>query len=198
MKIKLKILIFFSFLCIPFISKAETWLNGWTFRTPIVIDNTSGDATNYQAKLILQGNSQTEPNYIDFSKIKSDGSDIRITNSDKSTLLPYFIEKWDTVLKNGIIWVNLPTITAQTADYYLFTASSTLRNDYGLSYPLTYEFSIPAGSSGLSAYIKYGPNWTWTALTEKTSSDFFNGIDSAFKVLDIDCSKYVDACFQNF
>lgn len=178
MKTKAKFFIIFVLLIFPLLTKAETWLNGWTFRTPILIDNSSGTATNYQVKLNLQGNSQSDPNYIDFSKIKSDASDIRITDTDKSTLLPYFIEKWDTISKTGIIWVNIPTITSQASDYYLFTASSTLRTDYGLSYPLTYEFSIPASSSGLSAYIKYGPNWGWTALTEKTSSDFFNGIDA--------------------
>lgn len=51
-------------------------------------------------------------------------------------------------------------------------------NDYGLAYPVTYEFGIPAGSAGLKAFKRYTLSESWTQLTEKTSADFFNGIET--------------------
>jgi len=50
--------------------------------------------------------------------------------------------------------------------------------DYGLSYPLTYQLAIPQGSSGLKAYRKFSTVETWTQIIEKTSSEFFNGIEA--------------------
>ncbi len=63
-------------------------------------------------------------------------------------------------------------------DYIKISVDSTTHNDYGLSYPITYEFSIPPGSSNLKAYKRYTEDGNWTQITEKTSSDFFNGIEA--------------------
>lgn len=63
-------------------------------------------------------------------------------------------------------------------EHQLHTNTSNHLN-YGLSYPLTYEFSIPIGSSGLKAYKRYSSSDNWIQITEKTSNDFFNGIEAA-------------------
>ena len=49
--------------------------------------------------------------------------------------------------------------------------------DYGLSYPLTYEFSLPEGSENLKAYRKFQTEDNWELMEEKTNDDFFNGIE---------------------
>ena len=49
--------------------------------------------------------------------------------------------------------------------------------DYGLSYPLTYEFSLPEGFENLKAYRKFQTEDNWEVMEEKTSDDFFNGIE---------------------
>ena len=49
--------------------------------------------------------------------------------------------------------------------------------DYGLSYPLTYEFSLPEASENLKAYRKFQTEDNWELMEEKTSDDFFNGIE---------------------
>jgi len=49
--------------------------------------------------------------------------------------------------------------------------------DYGLSYPITYEITIPPESINLQAYYRYLSNDSWLVLDEKTSNDFFNGIE---------------------
>ena len=49
--------------------------------------------------------------------------------------------------------------------------------DYGLSYPITYEFSIPFGSTSLKCYYKFQGQDNWNIFQEKTSNEFFNGVD---------------------
>lgn len=63
----------------------------------------------------------------------------------------------------------------QVAEYYRIAVSSDVHNAYGLGYPVTYVFGIPQGSSNLKAYKRTGTGWE--QLTEKTSNDFFNGIE---------------------
>jgi hypothetical protein len=58
---------------------------------------------------------------------------------------------------------------------YRFTIPSTIHDDYGLGYPVTYVFSVPQGSFNLKAYKRVSSQWI--QLTEKTSNDFFNGIE---------------------
>jgi hypothetical protein len=55
--------------------------------------------------------------------------------------------------------------------------NSTQHNNYGLGYPVTYIFAIPQDSSNLKAYKRHSATSEWTQLTEKTSNDFFNGIE---------------------
>lgn len=50
--------------------------------------------------------------------------------------------------------------------------------DYGLSYPMTYRFALPSGSAELSAYRKAAAREEWRRMAEKTSDDFFNGIEA--------------------
>jgi len=155
------------------------WLTGWNYRTPVLIDNSSQTLTDYQTKITLQGTDPTAPNYIDFDKVLPNGADLRITDSDKVTQIPYWIESWDNTAKTATVWTKVPTIPASaTPPYFKFSTSNANHNDYGLSYPVTYEFNIPASSSSLHAYKKYTENGTWTQLTEKISTDFFNGIEA--------------------
>ncbi|MDZ7290442.1 MAG: T9SS type A sorting domain-containing protein [candidate division KSB1 bacterium] len=53
-----------------------------------------------------------------------------------------------------------------------------IHHDYGLSYPMTYQFSIPPHSTGLAAHRKFSVTQEWTRIPEKTSADFFNGIEA--------------------
>jgi hypothetical protein len=70
------------------------------------------------------------------------------------------------------------TTTASPYDYIKISVDPTVHNDYGLTYPVTYEFSIPSHSSDLRAYKRYNEAGSWSQITERTSSDFFNGIEA--------------------
>ena len=177
---------------------ADTWLTGWNYRTPLILDNVgTSTPSGFQTRIVLQGNDISKSNFLDFRKTASNGSDIRITSSDKTTLIPFFIENWDSTNKIAVLWASTTPTSINTApEYYGFNASSTLRDNYGLSYPVTYEFDIPAGSASLQAYVKYiATSTSWTQLTEKTTSDLFNGIN-AVRFDYTNNKAYVSAAFD--
>ena len=64
-------------------------------------------------------------------------------------------------------------------DIISISVDHQLHYEYGLAYPVTYKFSLPSASKELKAYKKYSLNQDWVEITEKTSNDFFNGIEAA-------------------
>ena len=46
--------------------------------------------------------------------------------------------------------------------------------DYGLAYPITYEFDIPQTGNEHSVSVRYSSESDWIDMAEKTSNDFFN------------------------
>ena len=62
--------------------------------------------------------------------------------------------------------------------YTKISVDSEKHNDYGFTYPITYQFSISSDSSNLKAYKKYIESGDWIQIAEKTSANFFNGIEA--------------------
>ena len=62
--------------------------------------------------------------------------------------------------------------------YTKLSIDAEKHNDYGFTYPVTYQFSILPNSSNLKAYKKHIESEDWIQITEKTSADFFNGIEA--------------------
>ena len=88
-------------------STQENWLQGWLYRRPIIITENAGvTLENYAVKITLDSTN------FDFSKANPDGSDIRFTLDDGATLIPYWIQLWDNVGQQAIIWVKIPSIPA--------------------------------------------------------------------------------------
>ena len=69
--------------------------------------------------------------------------------------------------------------------------------DYGLAYPMTYEFYIPNEGYEYSAFLRYRFGDDWIEMVEKTSNDFFNGIE-AVRFDYIDRRAYVSVGFSSF
>jgi hypothetical protein len=88
------------------------------------------------------------------------------------------------------------TITTAAPDCYKLHVSSTQHNDYGLSFPVTYKFSIPAGESGLVTYRKTHLSDEWAIMTSKTSADFFNNIE-AVRYDYVNNAVYVSTAFSS-
>ena len=62
-------------------------------------------------------------------------------------------------------------------DLITISVDSQVHIDYGLSYPITYEFSLPDDIENLKAYRKFQLGQNWDLIEEKTDQDFFNGIE---------------------
>lgn len=104
------------------------WYNSsWVNRRKITFNNASSTSNLTNFPVLVSLNATTTGN-IDYSKTKAGGVDIRFTDSDGVTLLPYEIEKWDTSA-TSTVWVKVPSIaSASTTDniyiYYNNPAAS--------------------------------------------------------------------------
>ena len=96
------------------------WLAGWAYRRAITITEQSGsDLTDYQVRIELNSSN------FDFSKANADGSDIRFTKDDGETLLPHWIEKWDSSNQQAVVWVKVPSIPANSdVTIYMYYGNS--------------------------------------------------------------------------
>jgi len=72
------------------------------YKRPIAISNSGSSLTNYQIKITL-----TSSNF-DFSKTNSNGEDIRFSDDSNTTTLNYWIEKWDAINQQAVLWVKVP------------------------------------------------------------------------------------------
>lgn len=87
-------------------------------------------------------------------------------------------------------------VNAQSGGDFKLSVSSANHTAYGLSYPVTYVFSIPSDATSLKAHKRYDLASSWSQLIEKTTSDFFNGIECVR--FDYTADKaYVSVAFSN-
>lgn len=91
----------------------------WTYRRTLTVPATSvtGDLTDLPLLVQL-----TDPALA--AAAQADGSDIRFTAGDGSTLLPYEIERWNPVGGELTAWVRVPSIAAASAtQLYLYAGA---------------------------------------------------------------------------
>ncbi|MCD6478245.1 MAG: DUF2341 domain-containing protein [Candidatus Aenigmarchaeota archaeon] len=147
---------------------AKAWLSGFDYRRNITITEKSGnDLTNYQILITL-----TTSNF-DYSKTQSDGSDIRFTDSDKTTRLSYWIEDWNPV-GDSKIWVEIPSLSASSSkDIYMY---------YGNTTPVSSE------SNGTKTFLFFDDMETWNGWSQygsgkvtQSSTQKYEGVYSAYK-----------------
>ena len=62
---------------------------------------------------------------------------------------------------------------------FKISMSPTDHEDYGARYPLTYVFDIPSDWTSGYAYYRYRETESWILMANKSSEDFFNGINSS-------------------
>jgi len=75
--------------------------------------------------------------------------------------------------------VNQVTSTSSLQDkVFKINISSTDRQYYGAKYPVTYVFDIPPSWTNAYAKFRFRETDSWTTMENKTSSDFFNGINA--------------------
>jgi len=171
------------------------WLTGWRYRRPITIDNTqnSNDLTDYQISVTVDTAS-----LIQQGKMQADGDDIRFTDTDGTTLLPYWLEG-PINDANTKIWVKVPSIPAQGTKVIYFyygnpTASSessiadTFIREIDGALPLKACWHMDEGSGG-TVYDNsgngndgtiYGATWTNSGRFGKALD--FDGVDDYVQI----------------
>jgi hypothetical protein len=102
-----------------------SWLNAsWKYRIPVTIDNSSNAAnlSYYQASITLSGS-----NYTAFAaRAKADGSDLRVTDSDGTTLLSHWLENLDATNSVAHVLVKIPAVAAgATRTIYLYYGNAS-------------------------------------------------------------------------
>src|SRR5687768_5010852 len=86
------------------------WNKEWSARKLITIDTTAAGAaiTEPIGKTVVLV--RLHDGTYQFALGKEDGSDIRFVAADDKTLLPHHVERYDPVLNEAFVWVQLPDI----------------------------------------------------------------------------------------
>lgn len=103
----------------------KLWLDAkWTIRKKIDIDTKSTaitDPVGTTAVLL-----RLHEGVYSFMSGKEDGSDIRFTADDHKTVLKHHIEKWDSLLNEAYVWVQVPDLKpAATTSIWLYYGNTT-------------------------------------------------------------------------
>lgn len=108
-------------------SAAASWWNGeWTLRKKIVLDTTAAGAGLAEAVGPTPVLIRLFDANFRFANAQADGSDLRFVADDGKTLLPYHIEKFDSLLNEAFVWVKVPELKpgVQTV-IWLYYSNST-------------------------------------------------------------------------
>ncbi|MBL9155236.1 MAG: DUF2341 domain-containing protein [Verrucomicrobiales bacterium] len=86
--------------------KAAWWDAAWQVRKQIVITPAPDSAPVTPAVTLLRLHSGN----FQFAAAREDGSDIRIVAEDGKTVLPHHIERYDALMNEAFIWVQIPEV----------------------------------------------------------------------------------------
>ncbi len=94
---------------------AQAWYDtDWQYRQTVTVANPTGTIlTEFQVEITLDGS-------FDFSKAKNDGSDVRFTDTDGITLIPFWIEDWNAGAPPATIWIKVPDIPTTGTTVYMY------------------------------------------------------------------------------
>ena len=111
MRSKALSLIFGLVACLVLPGAANAWWNDdWSLRKPITIDaGTAGGNINEaigRTPVLLR----LHAGNFKFDSAKADGSDLRVIASDDKTPLRFQIEKFDSLLAEAFVWVDVPDL----------------------------------------------------------------------------------------
>ncbi len=128
----------------------------WVYRYRLTFNNTSHSSNLTDFPVLVK---LTASNF-NFAHAKSDGADVRFTDSNGTSLLEYEIEKWDSVGQEALVWVKVPQIDASSNTDFVFAytgnpAASDAQNvnsTWDSNYIMVQHLD-QAGANGDPAYI---------------------------------------------
>ncbi|MCX6355671.1 MAG: DUF2341 domain-containing protein [Candidatus Aureabacteria bacterium] len=101
----------------PTLTPTPVWLSGWGYRKPITLSNSGSALTDYQV-LLTMNTEELIP-----AKMRSDGGDIRFTDSDEITLINCWIKSGINTASTKI-WVKVPSVPAGSKMIYVYYGNS--------------------------------------------------------------------------
>ena len=109
------------------VNAATSWWDAkWPVRKKITIDTTDKgvaitDAIGTTAVLV-----KLHDGDFNFIKAKEDGSDLRFVAEDDKTVLKHHVEKWDSLLNEAYVWVQVPDLKPSAAtSFWLYYGNVT-------------------------------------------------------------------------
>lgn len=137
------------------------WNNDWTQRKKITLDTSSAGAAINEPIGTATVLVRLHDGNFQFSLAKPDAADLRFVADDDKTVLPHHVEKWDTLLNEGYVWVKVPEVKAgaQTTVWLYFgnagpkgVKAEDVKGSYDAGTALVYHFSErnapPADATG--------------------------------------------------
>ncbi len=178
-------------------SSPENWYNpSWLKRREVTIDNSlnPNELTGYQVQLTVEYDSD----------MISDFSDLRFTDSDGQSLIPYWIESY-VPSDSAVVWMRAPVVPASsTATVYMYygnpsaTSESNQDNTFDVFVDFTRDGVISYGgssqdvNSGQWEIIEdttlrmWGNNWKATMRTLAVAGDGSQAICFDFKSVGVE------------
>jgi biopolymer transport protein ExbB len=136
---------------VAIVAPARAWWDGdWTLRKLITIDTTAtgvpiGDPIGSSPVLV-----RLHDGDFKFAYAKPDGTDLRFIASDDKTPLAFHIEKFDSLLNEAFVWVNVPDIKPGTkTSFWLYYGNAgpkavkaeSAKDTYDADTALVYHFN---------------------------------------------------------
>jgi hypothetical protein len=150
-------------------AQSEDWFDpAWQYRSPINITNSGATALKgFQVHVTLNSS-------FDFTKAKSDGSDMRFTSDDGITLIPFWTESWNPVTRTASFWVKVPTIPTSGAALYLYYGNSAaISASNGIA---TFEFFDDFNSPTLDTSRWTATGGSWSVVTDTQQDGSVGGV----------------------
>lgn len=95
--------------------QTDNWFDSqWIYRKKIIITNSNETLNDFQLKFVLNSDN------FDFTKALGDGRDIRITQDDGVTILPFWLEEYSAVSSSGIVWFKAPQLVNGENNFYIY------------------------------------------------------------------------------
>jgi biopolymer transport protein ExbB len=127
---------------------AQAWWNDdWSQRARVVLDTTEKGLSLPAAQSDVVVAVRLHSGNFDFAAAAPDGADLRVVGADDKTLLPFEIERFDTVNELAVLWVRVPSV-AQGSD-------KNLIHVYAGNAKAVAEVRAPVFTNGFAAVLHF-------------------------------------------
>ena len=102
------------------------WDKAWTARKSLEVKPAEAGRPEGAVTVLVRLHEGNFP----FTSVKEDGSDLRVLADDHKTLLPYHLERYDSLMNEAFLWLRLPEIKdgAEPTKVWLYFGNAAAEN----------------------------------------------------------------------